>query len=257
MRTTYREKSYITGEYRDVYIYPVYKPAKTRGKKAKPSTEVQQKLNERHAHEKLTRLAHANFTRSDYALGLSYDNNPADDKTATKAVKNFLRRLARMRKKLGLDALKYICITERSTKGRYHHHLIINGGINRDLVENLWGLGYANTKRLQFADTGIAGLTKYMVKDFAGGKRWNASKNLIDPQPKTNDSRVKSRKRASDLAKGNDKDMWQQLYPEYQVVDLLPFHHEDTGGVYLFARLRRLDGKFIEPRRGSIHELET
>ncbi len=58
-------------------------------------------------------------------------------------MRNYIRRIQRLRKKRGLPPLKYIAVTERGKKGgRYHHHITINGGIDRDELESLWGLGY-------------------------------------------------------------------------------------------------------------------
>ena len=248
--TTYREKKYICGEYLDVYIYPVYRSPGKRKKKAKPTTDAQAKLNARHASEKLTRLLHANFTPEDIELGLDYGENPPDDETAKKDIQNYLRRLKRLRKKLGLSELKYIAVTEKSSRGRYHHHVTINGGVERDELEKLWGLGRANAKRLQFDKNGLAGLAKYIIKSPVFAKRWNASRNLIDPPPKTNDYRIKSRRRAAELARDTeDFTPWNKLYPEYHVSEIIPFHNEENGGVYLFARLYRKDGKHIKPTR--------
>lgn len=250
MRKTYqREKQHICGEYLDVYLYPVFKRPGQRAKRANPTTATQASLNQRHAEERVTRLLHANFTPEDLELGLSYEINPESDEEATRLARNFLRRLKRLRQKLGLSPLKYICVTEKSKRGRYHHHVTVNGGIDRDVIENLWGLGYANTRRLQFTETGLAGLGRYIVKEPIGGKRWNASKNLIDPEPITNDMRI-SRRTAEELAKDpTDREPWERLYPEYIFAESSAFHNDTNGGVYLFARLYRRDGKFIKPKR--------
>lgn len=248
--TIYREKCYICGEYLDVYIYPVYKrPGKRRGR-AKPMTLTQAKLNLRHAIEKLVRLLHANFTPGDIELGLDYAVNPEDDEQAKRDIRNFLDRLRRRRKKLGLSPLKYISVTEKSGKGRYHHHVTINGGIDRDVVEKLWGLGRANSKRLQFNENGLAGLGRYVVKSPVFSKRWNASRNLVDPEPRTSDSSVRSRRKAAALAHDReDREPWEKLHPEYHLAEVMPFHNDENGGVYIFARMYRKDGRFIAPIR--------
>ena len=41
MRTVYREKRYYCGEYLDVYIYPTYAQARSRGKRSKPTSAAQ------------------------------------------------------------------------------------------------------------------------------------------------------------------------------------------------------------------------
>ena len=48
MPRRYREKKYYCGEYLEVAIYPVYTHPKKRGKGRKPTTEIQQRLNQRH-----------------------------------------------------------------------------------------------------------------------------------------------------------------------------------------------------------------
>ena len=71
MRTVYREKRYYCGEYLDVYIFPVFETGKRRlgrGKKRKPTSAAQKKLNQRHREQKLARLLHANFTPDDLEL---------------------------------------------------------------------------------------------------------------------------------------------------------------------------------------------
>lgn len=251
-RTIYREKKYVCGEYLDVYVYPVY-PVKNaqsqkRGRRRKESRKVQKKLNQRHSQEKLVRLLNANFTPEDLSLTLTYRENPKTDEEAKKLLRNYLQRLKYHRKKQGLEPLKYIAVTEKSKKGRYHHHLVINGGMSRDEVEAVWGLGYANSKRLQFDENGLTALGRYITKEPLFYKRWQASQNLIDPPPTTNDSRIVSRRRAEALA-DMDWKLWNELYPEYDLGDLNSFHYDDTGAVYLFARMHRKDGVFIKPKR--------
>ncbi|MCL2248662.1 MAG: hypothetical protein FWC13_05285 [Oscillospiraceae bacterium] len=251
MKAVYREQRYICGDYLDVYIYPVYRKPSSPGAKAQPSTETQAKLNARNSTEQLTRLIHTNFTPRDLSIGLDYAINPPDDETAKKDIQNFIRRLKRKIKKLGLPELKYIVVTEKSTRGRYHHHIIINGNIDRDEVERLWGHGRANARRLQFNETGVADLAKYISKSPIFYKRWFASRNLERPyQPKPNDYRIKSRRRAAELASETENyRLWEKLYPDHSLGEVRPFHNEENGGVYLFARLYRKDSKFIEPLR--------
>ena len=253
MRTVYREKRYYCGEYLDVYIFPVFETgSRHSGKriKRKPTSAAQKKLNQRHREEKLVRLLHANFTPDDLELHLTYEHQPENDETAKRELANFLRRLRRYRKKHGLDDLKYIAVTERGKKGgRYHHHITVNGGIDRDALENLWGLGYANSRRLQFTENGLAGLGHYIVKSPVGSKAWNASKNLVDPEPKTRDKRI-SATQARELSRDTTNNAeYEKLYPGYFLSDAGAFHNEVNGGYYIVARYYRKDGVFIKPRR--------
>lgn len=120
MRTIYREKRYYCGEYLDVFIYPTYSQARSRGKRSKPTSKAQAKLNQRHREEKLVRLLHANFTPDDYEIHLTYQYQPESPEEAQRLLRNFIRRVQRARKKQGLPPLKYIAVTEKgSRKGRY------------------------------------------------------------------------------------------------------------------------------------------
>ena len=257
MRTVYREKKYTCGEYLDVYIYPVFETGKPGGgkrEKRKPSTEAQKKLNQRHREEKLVRLLHTNFTPEDLEIHLTYKGEqPGSDEEAARNLRNYIRRIQRLRKKMGLPPLKYIAVTERGKRGgRYHHHITVNGGIDRDTLESMWEYGYANSRRLQFTEDGLAGLGNYIVKSPVGGKAWTASKNLVDPEPRTRDGRIsgnKARELAKSLESGEKFAKFESLYPGYLISAAEAFHNDVNGGFYLFLRLYRKDGKFIKPKK--------
>ena len=258
MKTIYREKRYYCGEYLDVYIFPTYRQSNGRRSRSKPTTAAQKKLNQRHREEKLVRLLHANFTPDDLEIHLTYTVQPESEEEAARNARNYIRRIQRMRKKAGLPPLKYIVVTERGGKtGRYHHHITINGGLDRDAAEAAWGLGYANSRRLQFTETGLAGLGHYIVKKPVGKKAWNASKNLIDPDPKTRDGRISGR-RAEELARDTTNNAeYEKLYPGYFLAEAGAFHNDVNGGRYIVARIYRRDGKFIKPQRKNKNESEA
>ena len=253
MRTVYREKKYVCGEYLDVFIYPVFETGKhSGGKRVKrqPSTEAQKKLNQRHRKEKMARLLNANFTPDDLEIDLTYRVQPENDKEAARLVRNWIRCIQRRRKKLGLPPLKYIVVTEKGKRsGRYHHHVTLSGGIDRDELEKLWVHGYVNSRRLQFTEEGLAGLANYISKSPVGKKAWMASKSLVDPEPWTRDGRISGRK-ARELAKNiKDNTQFEKLYPGYLMSSADAFHNDVNGGCYLVARFYRQDGKFIKPRK--------
>lgn len=260
----YREKKYICGDYADVYIYPVYpqimRPSGRRRSRRGPTKAVQEKLNRRHRNEKLARLMNANFTERDLAITLTYAINPGSDEEAKTDIQKWLRRVRYRFKKHGMT-LRYIWTMERSGKGRYHFHVVLSGGIDRDELEQLWGHGYANSKRLQFDESGLTALSHYMTKNYSEDedrityRAYNPSKNLIDPEPTYNDSRVRTRKKAAELA-DMDWNAWHELYPDYEIADIWPFHSDEYGSVYIFARLHRLPGGKDQRRRRNDHERE-
>ena len=137
MRQVYREKYFECGDYKEVYIYPCFAntpKAGGRRPKAKPTPEAQKKLNKRISKNKLIRLLNANFTADDLSFDLTYtdENHPDSDEQALSDVKNFLRRLNRLRKRRGLSDLKYIYVPAKGERGgRYHHHLVLNGGVSK------------------------------------------------------------------------------------------------------------------------------
>lgn len=253
-----REQVYICGDYLDTQIYPVFQAPGKRRKKCKPTKEIQEQINQRNAERKLTRLVHANFTPEDLALHLTYKpgSEPETEEAAKKVLSNYLRRLKRLYKKLGLE-LKYISCIEIGKKGRVHNHLIISGGADRDELEKLWGLGYANSKRLQFGDDGITGLARYMVKDKHFFKRWNQSRNLIIPEPVQRDGEL-TVSDAADIAasveNGTIYQMMEDLYPEFVFVEATAKRNAINKGEYIFIQMKRRETCAQQSyRNGSPH----
>jgi hypothetical protein len=116
----------------------------------------------------------------------------------------------------------------------------------------MWEYGYANSRRLQFTEDGLAGLGNYIVKSPVGGKAWTASKNLVDPEPRTRDGRIsgnKARELAKSLESGEKFAKFESLYPGYLMSAAEAFHNDVNGGCYLVARFYRKDRKFIRPKQ--------
>ncbi len=238
-----RETIYICGDYMDAVVYPVFQPAGKRRKKCKPTSETQARLNQRNAEKKLTRLVHANFTGKDIAIHITYAVPPKSEEEAQKDLYNYIRRVKRAREKAGLAPLKYISCTERGGRGgRFHHHIIMNGGMDRDELERLWGKGYANTKRLQFGESGVSGLARYIVKDKHFFKRWNASRNLIQPAPVTRDG-VLCRADIEEMAAAIEKkEAWRHFEEKYKgflLTDAKYTMNEVNKSLYIMFDMRR------------------
>lgn len=223
-----REKKTDCGGYREVDIIPRTEKAEEaargkRGKRRKAKKPKQEELNDKNAKRYLVQLGNGNFHAGDLHMSGTYnkDNLPGTVADAEKIVGNYLRRIAYRRKKLGLEPLKYILVTEyRFSKDgeqlkRIHHHIIMNGGMDRDEVEMMWTaqrvnwkkadspdkaeaaayrgsvekMGWVNADRLQMNENGIEGLCKYIIKDPQGKKRYSSSRNLERPETKREDSR--------------------------------------------------------------------
>ncbi len=238
-----RECIYVCGNYMDADIYPVFQPAGKRRARCKPTSAIQEKLNQRNAEKKITRLAHANFTEEDIALHLTYDDLPESEEQAQRDLYNYIRRVKRLRKKLGLPPLKYLSCTEVGKKnGRVHHHVIMSGGIDRDTLEELWGKGYANSKRLQFREDGITGLARYVVKDRMFYKRWNQSKNLVHPEPVVRDNAVTMDDLAEMEEAIEEKAAWQYFegrYEGFTMTEATFTRNNINRGCYVNIEMRR------------------
>ena len=219
-----REKKTDCADYREVDIIPRTEKAEEatrgkRGKRRKAKKPKQNALNDKNAKRYLVQLGNGNFNAGDLHTSCTYsaDNLPGTVKEAEKIANNYLRRIAYRRQKLGLEPLKYILVTEyKFTKDgkqlkRIHHHIIMNGGMDRDEVEMMWSaqrinwkkadsankkeaaiyresierLGWVNADRLQMNENGIEGLCKYIVKDPQGKKRYSSSRNLERPEDNT------------------------------------------------------------------------
>lgn len=178
----------------DIYEVEEFYSPRTIGKKYERllrgnlTSEEQQKRNLELARKKLTRTINANFGADDYFLTLTYDGK-IDIDTAKRKIANFFRRLKRWRFKNNQSELKYISVLE--TKGRCHHHVILNGLTDFSMKEaweilfELWGEGYIFLKRLKKSqeDTRLASyITKENIKKNA--KRWSQSRNLKKPKVK-------------------------------------------------------------------------
>lgn len=239
MRCLYREKKYVCGDYLEVNIYPVFKYQNSRRKKAKPTSEVQKKLNQHNAENNLIRILNANFTKRDLRFDLTYkpEHLPETNEQAQKELQNFLRRLKRYRKTHNLPPLKYVAVSERGSRsGRYHHHLVINGGVEMSELTRLWGKGYTAIKPLQFDSVGLVGIAKYLTKEPLGN-RWSTSKNLIHPQPKIRDGRISQKKAKELYTMIDDRKEFERLYDGYFFAEATPFYNDYNGGVYLTVRM--------------------
>lgn len=245
MRKIGQEMIYKAGAYMDLQAYPVYKKQGQRAKRGKPTSEVQQKINERNSKLKLTRLLHTNFTSDDIEIHLTYSEDclPADAREALRDIQNYIRRL---RKYYKGKELKYIVITETGAEnGRFHHHITISGGVSRDILEEEWKKGFANSKRLQFTDKGLQGLANYMTKQKLAFRRWNCSKNLIKPTEKVRHNRV-SQKKLKEMYQYQEQngekalinhygDYFKKLYPDYRIIEVKIIANDVNKGYYMYA----------------------
>ena len=106
-----------------------------------------------------------------------------------KNMQNYIRRLNYQRKKRGLKNARYVYTTEGTQEGRFHHHIVMDGDIDMDTVEELWIKGRRNqVRRLDKDEDGLTGMAKYITKEKKkkSQKKWTPSKGLKKPEEKVN-----------------------------------------------------------------------
>ena len=256
-----REKKIYCGDYLEVDIIPrsrteVVEKGK-RHKKKKLSPPKQKNLNEKNARRYFIQLANTNFGKGDLQVHPTYsdDELPETIEDAEREVRNYLRRVDYKRKKEGLDPLKYLLVTEYQTEGegekpiRIHHHIMMNAGLDRDTVEALWSrrkkkgekhkksIGFVNADRLQPDEYGLEAISRYLMKNPKGKKRWSSSKNLDRPEMRPNDHKY-SKRQVEKLAKYPEgRSFWEKKYPGYWLTEATPVYNDLTGwSIYLKMR---------------------
>lgn len=232
-----------------------------RGKKKRVSEPKQKNLNDRRAKRYFIQLANSNFGEGDLAVHLTYAPEflPDTYEEAVKNAINFLRRVAYLRKKRGLPPLKYLLITQigRKKGGRIHHHILMNGGLDRDEVESLWWkvkeskkkkrpavmYGWANADRLKPNKKGIANMAGYMVQDSTGKKHWTQSQNLEKPWYNPPNDKKYSRRQLAKIAKlppdsEEYRAFWEKKYKGWELVEVEQQYVEQSGW-YFYLTMRR------------------
>lgn len=202
----YYEKRIQSGPYLEVYRYHALRsPGKQtpRGPAERDTSEYQEELNSVAAWKKLLRLVLCNFSRAAGDLFVTVTHreriNEAD---ALREERNLIARLKRLRKRLGLSELKYIAVTEE--QGRWHTHLILNGGLTLKQLVKVWGdRGRVTVSTLEDQNN-YRELARYLTTDHKEcrrktdehgdlalktprrkyQRRWHASRNLARPVEK-------------------------------------------------------------------------
>lgn len=261
-----REKKIFCGsQFLEIDIFPqsgVQQP-KGRGKKTKVSAPKQRNLNDKNAKRYFIQLVNTNFSAADLHVTLTYAIVPDTVDKAEKEAGNYIRRIAHKRKRAGLSPLKYVLVTEYCTwKGdekpkRIHHHIIMNGGLDRDTIEDLWRrskkkgqkegerIGFVNADRLKPNEYGLEALARYLTKDPQGKKRWSSSQNLDKPESQTNDHKY-TRRQVERMAKDESENptFWMKKYTGWSLTECKPEYNDITGWA-IHLKMRR----DVMPRR--------
>ena len=249
-RMGYRTRTIKAGPRLEVEIYPIFgreNSGRLRAAKKNLTPEAVQRNNEERSRRKLVQLIDANFTEKDYHVTLTYAGNPPSYEQARKDVKNFLRAVKRKREQRGLDELKYVYTIEDEQDGkrkRIHIHAIMNGGISREELEQIWGQGYANADNLQPDENGLEAIARYITKQQKNRRKWARSRNLKMPKVRTSDTKVSNarvRRLAVDFP-NSAKEIMERLYPNYTHTRTIMRFSDVVDGAYIRCVMRMTKG---------------
>lgn len=246
-RFGYRTKTIISGEIVEAEIYPMFgRTLEQTARKAreKRTPEQKEQANQRAAIRRVIRLANANFTENDIHLTLTYAIKPPSFEQSQKDVRNFLRRVKRIREKRHLPALKYIYAIEDEEDGekkRIHCHMLMSGGISREELEACWKKGWANADRLQPNERGLEAIARYITKSQRNRKKWVCSHGLKQPKVRTSDTKLSNRRvqRLAEELPTVWKEILRKVYPDCEPVDLEVYRSDVMPGVFIRALMKR------------------
>ncbi|MEY8366106.1 hypothetical protein AALA22_10760 [Anaerovoracaceae bacterium 41-7] len=251
-----RQKVYETGSFCEIEIFRVSDRCKKFKRKTKiqESTPAQKKLNDKKSQRNFVRKVHLNFTQEDLYIDLTYDkeNIPTTREEVMKDIKNYVSRLKRARKRLGItEPLKYIYVISNmdnnGNKVRYHVHMIINS-MDRDVAEQIWGKGRANTDRLQYNEYGVEGKSLYMARQAGGERAWGGSTNLKKVEAVVKDNRRElTKKKLEDMERcPEDRMIFEKLYPGWVFTECIieRENEEGAGQLRFLIKMRKYKDSF-------------
>jgi hypothetical protein len=159
------------------------------------------KLSMRRSKKTLTRLIDSNVNQYTNTLGrvyppvfltLTFKKDIRNQKDANELYSLFIKRLNYKVNGRKSNTLKYSVVVEFQDKTRggvIHYHVLLYDFpyIDSSVLENIWGEGTINIKKVKHVKNIGRYVTKYMSKDFQdprldGHKRYFSSRGLIKPK---------------------------------------------------------------------------
>ena len=249
----YKTKKIYCGKYLEIDIIPTLeeKQISKFGKKISLTSNKQKNLNDKNARRYFCQLLNTNFDSNDLHITLTYNDcfMPSSYEESNKIAYNYIRRLKNKYKKENKE-LKYVLVTEYTTEEteeiRIHHHIIVNKIFENNIYNDMWAnnkkpIGRARSYKLDFNETGIEGLSKYLTKNKGRKKRWSCSQNLDKPffrERKTRLSKTKISKLVFDI---NVKNIWEIDNKGYTYTDARSVYNDVTGLWHFYICMRRTE----------------
>jgi hypothetical protein len=251
----YACKEIYSGGQLEIELYPEFfrkEDIPDAGRK-KRNKKVQDNLNDKNARKYLERLINANFHTSDIWATLVYRSGqePQSMEEAMRNMRNYIDRLNYRRKKMGLSNVKYIYVTEYDphAKIRWHHHIIMDGLLDRDTVEKIWKHGERNqVRRLEYDKDGLSGMANYVTKAPRGKKRWASSKGLKKPIEKKVHNKPAAPKRYRKVGtfvhgmvknRNSIEETVKIWHPDYEYTRSEVYFNDFNGLFYIYIRMCR------------------
>lgn len=263
-KVVYALKEIKAGDQFEVEIYPQFNTMaevpKEGQKVVKDNSRAQSNLNDKNARKYVERKINANFGDGDIWMTVTYDDGhlppDGDLDAAYKDMKKFINRVNYQRKKKGLPKAKWIYVTEYDQKAdiRWHHHIIMDGALDMDTVEQCWKNGRRNeVRKLQKDDNGLSGLANYIVKQkdrLKSEKRWHCSKGLLNPdikivhykQPEKGIGSYKRIEKYVDKMIKNQSEIKEQMikwYPDFDFTNAQVYYNDFNYMFYIHVRMRK------------------
>lgn len=138
----------------------------------------------------------------------------------------------------------YYCLLEETVyksgkhkgKSNWHFHLFMTGGIDRDILEDMWdSKARVNADRFQPERFGPESAAKYITKDLHGSRKILRSKNLKKPtSPKPKDGRISPRGvQMLATQRVDDKAYWEKRYKGYRFLRCYARFNDYNGNWYV------------------------
>lgn len=190
-----KSKVVISGDVVEVYRYEKgylkgYKDKRGNGGRKKGSRSAEYDENRSkvldRAKKTLRRKINANANELMKFVTLTFAENETDLDYCNNEFKKFIKRL-KYYVEDKVIALKYVVVVEFQKRGAVHYHMLCNlPYIRAKKLNEIWGNGNINIKRIDRVDNVGAYVVKYMQKDFSdkrleGRKSYFTSRNLREP----------------------------------------------------------------------------
>lgn len=263
-RMGYRTRTIKAGPRLEAEIYPIFgreQEERARAARASLTPEKIQRHNDEQARRNLVRLMDANFGDGDLSLTLTYAGTAPGFRQVIRDTKNFIARVRRQRKRMGLPEMKYIYAVEDVAEGRAkntHVHLVTTGDLPAEELRRIWekGRGWAgqhgfcDCDQLQPGKEGLEALARYIYDQNKGRTRekgqrkYSCSKNLKKPKTRISDTkvsagRVKRLSRVFACDESEARRIMEQIYPGYEFVRGSARGSDIIEGIYVRVLMRR------------------